>query len=348
MSNALRRRFHIPPLLFFYLLIIALTGGGFQWWGYSLIAKGRTVPALAAYLFLPAVTLLIMPHQKERKLVYNLLIILVLVSVLLGIIGTIGWIFALVLSGIALNPLDSVREYSDYLNLKASRQEIMKDILLEQDRGGKEAEKGELAPYVDILHGKDMELKLSVIEKLSLEPGPKRVSMLKTALRDSDNEVRLSAANGLRKIEDRFQQKIIALKKECRLLPANDQFFAELGITYDDYAYCGILDRETSRYYQELAIKALAKAISINPFGEDYYKNLGRTMIRINKAKKAIRVLEQGLKLNPDSQAIKTWLAEYYFKQKMFDKVKKLAREIKVEQLPNERIQHSISWWGHG
>ncbi|MFQ5646207.1 MAG: hypothetical protein ACE5GM_04695 [bacterium] len=251
------------------------------------------------------------------------------------------------MTGLVFKPLNALKEYDDYLNLKESREEIMKDILLEKSKlkANLPTEKGELSPYIEILQGNDIDLKLSVIDKLSLDTDPKRVAMLKTALNDSNSEVKFTAAAGLRKLEDRFNIRIAELKKECRYMVTNDHSYAELGTTYDNYSYCGILDSETSRYYKELAIESFTRAISINPFAEDYYKNLGRLLLRTDNIEKAIDVLENGLKINHDSLKIKTWLIEYYYKQENFEKLVTLSREIKLEELPSQQLKDVVTWW---
>ena len=340
----------IPRSSFFFLLVVSLAGAGFQTLSLLFLLDGRVFPGVAAHLALPAAVWRITRWQKRNPTVYNLWILLGFSSLFLSVIGVMGWFITYILCSLVFKPKNAMTEYKDYIHLKYTREEILRELALEPYSRDRRIpwEKGELAPYIDILKGKDTELKLAVIEKLSLTPDHTHINMLKSALTDENDEVRLAAAANLRKIEDRLNRKIMELKLEARLQPTNDQVLAELGMACDEYAFSGILDEEITAFYRQQAADAFYKAIQTNPFAEEYYKNLGRTLLRMGRIEESIRVLEQGLEINPRSQSIFLWLMEYHYNRKDFAKVREMAGRISPEQVENERMQQIIRWWAEG
>ncbi|MFQ5646208.1 MAG: hypothetical protein ACE5GM_04700 [bacterium] len=68
--------FKIPPLIFAYLSALLPVGLASQGLSFYFLYRGKPVFALLAHLFLPGAALFLIPQQRSRKLVHNLLIIL--------------------------------------------------------------------------------------------------------------------------------------------------------------------------------------------------------------------------------------------------------------------------------
>ncbi len=333
---------NISKASFFSLLVTALTGAALHCLSLLAAYNGNFLFGILLHLIFPIAALRIANQQKSNPLTHKLWILLSVSSFFLGLIGIIGWFFTFILSSLVFESKSALVEYKDYINLKYTRQEIVRDLALEPHH---REQTTYLAPYFEILQGKDVALKLSVIDKLSLMPNAAYINMLRSVLSDINDEVRLSAATNLRKIEDNLNRKIMELGRQSQRHPADDQIWAELGLACDEYAFSGILDKTTTEHYRKQAAAAFKKAIKINPFAEEYYKNLGRVLMREGKADEAINILQEGLKINPKSQAIFLWLMEYHFKRNNFEAVRKMAGEISPKQMKNEQLRQIIEWW---
>jgi tetratricopeptide (TPR) repeat protein len=121
--------------------------------------------------------------------------------------------------------------------------------------------------------------------------------VLKIALQDEDNAVRVYAATTLARIEQRYTQQILAMSSKQRQHPGNPYYKLELALLYDDYAYCGVIDRQRMREMQEKAAALLEDCLRggkeqlSGTLQERILRNLGRLYVRMSQPEKATALL---------------------------------------------------------
>jgi len=143
-------------------------------------------------------------------------------------------------------------------------------------------------------------------------------SILKEALSDNNDEIRLMAFSVLSKEEDRLNKAIFEKLEELKSAKDKQHIYKELGKLYWEFIYLGIADESLRNFYLDLARDYFEKS------KKDYESMLylGKIYLKENRIKEAKELLENSLSFYK-SAAI-PYLAEVYFYEKNFAKVKEL------------------------
>lgn len=194
--------------------------------------------------------------------------------------------------------------------------------------------------------------KQNVLSVINNNYQPKFAKILRMALQDSDNVIRIQAAAILADLEQRQQQKLIELeakaKTEAAKTPHSSQAQLELAGHYDDIAHSGVVD-------QVRRTKLLTKAAEI--FEAVYQKNtqdaamakkLARVYYRLDKPQHAAEVIAPFAK-TMDDISLSLWYLELLFVTHNRDELramaKKLAPKIEHNHAYPIKLQKAVKLW---
>jgi hypothetical protein len=121
----------------------------------------------------------------------------------------------------------------------------------------------DVAPLRDILSGQDVALKRGAILSLSRLPRPEAVTLLKTALADPSREIRYYASTALSDMEKEFNDRIFRLIREVERSPTAIDRHIDLARIVLEYAEAGLLDEGMARYFLDVGLRALDKAVLV-------------------------------------------------------------------------------------
>jgi len=163
--------------------------------------------------------------------------------------------------------------------------------------------------------------------------------ILKEALSDNNDEIRLMAFSILSKEENKLNKLIFELLN--KLNNASDQekenIYKNLGKLHWELAYLDIIDNFLKNFYLNLAKEYFEK--SKNDYESIIY--LGRIYLQEKNFSKAKEYFEKALKIN--KKTVIPYLSEIYFYEKNYKKVQELICKIdKVTIHPNFYFNYKV------
>jgi tetratricopeptide (TPR) repeat protein len=121
--------------------------------------------------------------------------------------------------------------------------------------------------------------------------------VLKEAIKDEDNSIRVLASMGMAQIENQYMRRAIEIETKKRKANKSDKIYLKiLGRHYDDYAHCEILDEIMQTDFRNLAIKSYEEYLHSNPLDGDVLFWLARAFLRNGKPEEAVIEFEVALK----------------------------------------------------
>ena len=178
--------------------------------------------------------------------------------------------------------------------------------------------------------------KLSVLAYITKNNMPNKGEILKEALSDSNDEVRLMAFSVLSREEDKLNKVIFEKLEELKTAKEKEKIYKDLGKLYWEFIYLGIVDENLKEFYLNLAKENFEK--SKNDYESMLY--LGRIYLREKNIEKAKEMLEEVAKV--DKKAI-PYLAEVYFYERNFKKTRELMAQIDLFSInPNFYFNYKV------
>ena len=165
------------------------------------------------------------------------------------------------------------------------------------------------------------QFKLNVLTYIVKNNMPNKGQVLKEALSDSDDEVRLMAFSVLSREEDKLNKAIFQKLEELKTAKDKEKIYKELGKLYWEFIYLGIVDENLKEFYLNLAKENFEK--SKDDIESRLY--LGRIYLREKNLKKAKEMLESIIEV--EKKAI-PYLAEVYFYEGDIKRVKELMKGL--------------------
>jgi hypothetical protein len=171
-------------------------------------------------------------------------------------------------------------------------------------------------------------------------------SILKIALSDNDDEIRLYSFSILSKSEDKLTNLIFEnlqkLKEKKLSLEEKNKIYQTLGSVYWEFIYLQISDDNLKNYYMNLSKEYFLKAIEV--MSDDYESlfNLGKIYLREKNLQKAEEMLLKVYKWNKGK--VIPYLAEIYFIKKEYQKTKKLIKELSLYEINSGFYYNYLVW----
>ncbi|PIP95450.1 MAG: hypothetical protein COW00_15640 [Bdellovibrio sp. CG12_big_fil_rev_8_21_14_0_65_39_13] len=208
----------------------------------------------------------------------------------------------------------------------------------------------EIEPYVDILSGKDLKLKINVIEKLTRMGTPASVQILKKALIDQTYEVRYFANNALEKIEKRMLAAIDTATETISKHSDDYRNYNFRGTLYLDFYTLGILDKETGRSFLEKSMYDFLFSLQLNSNQSYLFVKITHIHLLVRNFEQVISVATQALnsKLNSDDRGkVHFYRAEAMFHLGQFLNVVDECKLVGNEEVQYKLIKDSSDFWSN-
>jgi len=188
----------------------------------------------------------------------------------------------------------------------------------------------DVSPLRDILSGGDIALKRGAILSLARVPRREAVDLLKGALTDESREIRYYASTALSDMEREFNDRIFRLVREVERAPTAVERHVDLACTVLDYSETGLLDEGMVRYFLEVGLRALDKAVLVAPQDARVAFHAGRTHHRLGDLPAAEASLLRLQDLAPDDLQAGILLAQVEFELGRKDAVHALLKTLRA------------------
>ena len=249
------------------------------WWhpGVVMLAHGGVVLALAAWCASPSC-------RNDLRLP----LLLTLSTCFLGPVGSVGAVVATVATRIYARSATPFEAWYASLFPDAERGLFLPTVEVSRGRG-----RESVAPFADILTFGRLSQKQELITLIASEFRPEFAHVLRMALNDSNNAVRVQAATAIARIEDEFQQRSLEMSAAVRDNPADPSRVLNLARLLDEYANADVMDRERAAAARDKAAQAYVDYLQLVTSDAAAEQAIGRLRLRAGDHVGAAQWLEQ-------------------------------------------------------
>ena len=175
------------------------------------------------------------------------------------------------------------------------------------------------------------DLKLRALMSLSDLPSPITYFLIKENISNPMDEIRLMAFSMISKMEKQLNDKIhklnLRLKDNDLSEEEKAKIYFELVQVYWDFVFFHIVDKEFENYAIEKALYCAEEGLKLKKDFIAYFL-IGRIYLRLKDYKKAKEYLELAFNFKEFKYKVILYLAECYFYERNFKKVKELFSQL--------------------
>lgn len=205
-----------------------------------------------------------------------------------------------------------------------------------------------ITPYVDIFADRNLQMKISAVEKLSQEETRESVTVLKKAIKSPDYEVRYFANSVLEKIQDTSMKSIKSLENQIKRNPLDADIYLERGNVYLNLVYIGILDESMREFFLKKAFNDYFLVYQLSGGQRSVWERIARLFREKKDCEGVLEVVNRALSVEADREERAKLLftrAEANFSLRRFGKVVEDCALVAESDLKYEKIVFSVNWW---
>ncbi|MCH2547717.1 MAG: tetratricopeptide repeat protein [Alphaproteobacteria bacterium] len=211
----------------------------------------------------------------------------------------------------------------------------------------------DVEPFMDVIRYGNDDQKRRALGKITSFFSPGFAPVLRLALHDESNMIRVQSATAISIIENRFQTKLMKLEKiydrHYREDPAT---IVALANFHDDYSFTGILDDSRERANRVDAKRLYEEYLQEVPQDGVIRTRYGRLLLRMGELQEAIRQFEKAMEERLTATRA-SWLAEAYYRIGDYNRLRSFANHLHTNHgevfsnLDSSVHDSLVSWMGH-
>ncbi|MCX6629413.1 MAG: hypothetical protein NTW28_17485 [Candidatus Solibacter sp.] len=212
------------------------------------------------------------------------------------------------------------------------------------------AKPGSLTPFTEILAFGSLHQKQALIALINQQFRPAFGPILKRALTDGNNAVRVQAATAMNKLDNAMLQRTLELSSRIRQDASDVMALRAIARHYDDYLYSGILDARREEDIREQALEAYRQSIDAEPGDLDSWLAAGRLLLRGKRYAEAADWIGQAMQAGLSTPQADLWYMESLYHLGRFGQLREFAgsrneRVETVDNLPPAAFE-AVRLWG--
>jgi len=200
-------------------------------------------------------------------------------------------------------------------------------------------------PLNDILSFGSFAQKQAAVTLITKYYKPSFAPVLKKALADESNAIRVQAATVMAKIEAEFLPKMMALSREAGKRPGDAAALRALAAHYDDYAFSGVLDPKREVETRGLAVETYRKLLALDATDANARAAVGRLLVRQRKYEDAADWYAR-YPVAEWPPAARLWHMESLFALGRYAELRALAVEPLAEGAVAPNAAQAVALWG--
>jgi tetratricopeptide (TPR) repeat protein len=186
---------------------------------------------------------------------------------------------------------------------------------------------GSVSAFTDVLAFGSLPQKQSLIALIGSGFRPLFGPVLKKALLDNNNAIRVQAGAAMNKLENAILDRTLELTGRIRENTGDAEAHRSLARHYDDYLYSGLLDSKRADEIREQALAAYRYCV-IQAAGDlESWLAVGRLLVRGKRYGEAAEWLERAFEAGLSTSEASLWYMESLFHLGRFDKLRHLAHD---------------------
>ena len=199
---------------------------------------------------------------------------------------------------------------------------------------------------LQIMNGADPLARRNLILATKRLPPAQAVPVLRTGLRDSDEEVKLYAQGILSQLVERYEGSIAELKKSSETHPEDTELMLRLAEQYHEVVELDLVtDPELQAFYISNAIELLEQVLAVEPANEPIMLLLAKYCLQMNDPERALRVVDELQKLAVSPDLLEPLEIEALFQQRSWGAFRKRLNDGMVNRFCNPELQHLGRFW---
>lgn len=199
-------------------------------------------------------------------------------------------------------------------------------------------EEVDIAPLRDLLQSDDTALKRGAILSLARLPKREAVALLRSALADDDREIRYLAGNAISEMEREFNDHIFRLLRYIERAPTRVENHLRLAALILDYVDVGLLEPAMVKYFAQIGLEALDKAIMVGCSDPKIYWLQGRLHRICGQLEQAEHALRRCFETNPADLETVVALAEVAYARGNLALARRVVAEARARFPDDERL----------
>lgn len=200
-------------------------------------------------------------------------------------------------------------------------------------------------PLNDILSFGSFAQKQAAVTLITKYYKPSFAPVLKKALADESNAIRVQAATAMAKIEAEFLSKMMTLSREAEKRPNDAAALRALAAHYDDYAFSGVLDPKREVDTRGLAVDTYRRILAIDSSDANARSVVGRLLVRQRLFAEAADWYAC-YPVNEWPAAARLWHMESLFALGRYAELRSLAAEPLAEGAVAPSAAQAVALWG--
>lgn len=199
---------------------------------------------------------------------------------------------------------------------------------------------------LQIMNGADPLARRNLILATKRLPPAQAVPVLRTGLRDSDEEAKLYAQGILSQLVERYEGSIAELKKGAEAHPEDTELMLRLAEQYHEVVELDLVtDPELQAFYISNAIELLERVLAVEPANDGVMLLLAKYCLQMNDPERALTVVERLKELAVSPDLLEPLEIEALFQQRSWGAFRKQLNEGMVNRFCNPEIQHLGRFW---
>ena len=184
-----------------------------------------------------------------------------------------------------------------------------------------------VVPFVDVISYGTRNQKQLAISMMSRYFQSVFAPVLKVALEDPNNSVRIQAATAIANLEGRFSATAMTLENKVEATPTPKNIL-DLAVHLDRYAYSGLLDQDRTARTREQALANYQRYAAVAPDDIDAHIAVGRLLMRSGQSSQAREWLAETRARLGNHPRLDAWLMEAHFHVRDLSALRGVAREV--------------------
>jgi tetratricopeptide (TPR) repeat protein len=198
---------------------------------------------------------------------------------------------------------------------------------------------------MEILSGEDKEARRRAILALrSVEP-KKSLPVLQKAIQDSDEQVRLLAQTQFNRIIAGLELAVKSIESELAGPAPKTERLVQLAEEYHELVYLGLSSDETQIIYLDRAVELLREAVRINPDNQEAHLLLLKCYLKTTRLAEARQCLAELARNGAPPETLAPWESEIYFLEHNWAELAKSLQRIQEHKNTDLRLAHQIDFW---
>ncbi len=199
---------------------------------------------------------------------------------------------------------------------------------------------------LQVMNGADPLARRNLVLATKRLPAEEAVPVLRTGLRDSDEEVKLYSQAILSKLVERYEAIVADLKKEYEEKPMDSGVTLRLAEQYCEIVELDLItDHELQLFYLNRSVSLLEDILKREPGNDHVWRLLAKYQLMVNKPDQALNSVEELRALGVSNEVLAPVEIEALFQKRRWSEFRKQLTNGVIDRFCDPQLQSLGEFW---